>query len=184
MRQIVAPQNKRPPCSACGAIKNGAMITPIAERSSRYFLALIEAGGAGIRRLFADLVLFLELAAFLFTICANIHHHLCHFGEMRRIVIGQLLDCGTRGDHLADTHGAYGHPLVLALAQDLKIMVKACLAYFHAIGGSVDQALVLMRMLMKCVLVLVMICGKRRISGGSKDQSPGCSFKHFSSVHD
>jgi hypothetical protein len=103
---------------------------------------------------------------------------------MRRIVIGKLLDCGTRGDHLADTHGAYGHPLVFTLAQNLKIMVKACLTYFHAIGGSVDQALVLMRMLMKGVLVLGIICGKRRIPGGGKDQSPGCSFKHFSSVHD
>ncbi|MDD5384434.1 MAG: hypothetical protein PHG89_06100 [Gallionella sp.] len=152
--------------------------------SSRYFLALIEAGDAGIRRLFANFVLFLEFAALRFAVLANIHHHLCHFGDMRRIVIGKLLNRGARGNHVIDTHGTYGHPLVFALAQNLKIMLKTCLACFHAVGGSINQALVFFDMHMLMIGGLFgFFCGKCRIPGGSKHQASGCHFKHFSSVH-
>jgi hypothetical protein len=99
---------------------------------NRYFFALVKASCTGIRRVFADLVFLLELAALDFTVAANIHCNFCHLGKMRRVVAGKLLNRSARGEHIVYQHGAFSNFLV-ALDQQFNAMLQACLAFFNAI---------------------------------------------------
>src|SRR3989338_1987262 len=120
------PANKTPPMKGHeGRSSISRLATSAYPISPRYFLALLEAGVTRIRCLFALHMLFLEFAALLFAILADIHNHLCHLDQMRRVVAGKLLDRLTRGNHLVDAHGAYGHSLVLALAPQMDAMAEA-----------------------------------------------------------